>query len=75
MKKSAVLLRSFGLLRAVPHLVIGHSDFGFPPAPDIFRSLPIMLPHGPRLSSHAIFYWLALATWFGGVMFVTIAAP
>ncbi len=29
----------------------------------------------PAFTIVQIFYWLALATWFGGVMFVTVAAP
>jgi hypothetical protein len=38
-----------------------------PPAPTLTRAMAFQLVQ--------IVYWLALATWFGGVMFVAVAAP
>src|SRR3954468_22902191 len=42
---------------------------------------PHIFPHNPPMPSSDLFqlvqiaYWLALATWFGGVLFIAMAAP
>jgi hypothetical protein len=67
----AVCKTDFALTPPLHHSLTPSLEHTIPLLP--FRDLPIIPPMAFHLVQ--IIYWLALSTWFGGVLFVAVSAP